>query len=487
MVASGVGKFVAIILRNKKNFITDLLQIAQTTQNLVVQFLSEYVIMNRIHLKDLERLHYRQMEVAMMNPPNDIQKISLEQRDFWDSLQSDILASSQGITAELFQASIERNLIFSLIFRGSSVIELSGFQRLFHSKDYGYLILFELTEPKKTGIGNFMINEFELHYFIKEHLQDYNCSLGPLSNNRIAVLVGLDAPMPEDAHREHSLELCHGLIPLTEAHFHAKVTAGVGSIYHLPSVHSSFSTALACIPYSGSDSVIFYSDLRNYNSDIQFDYPVTQKHLMEALRLRKTRAYDYFRILIDYICPMNDVMKRNKILELLVLVNNAMDTYSQSSARSFDYMDISRKLMTFSGEQLIDYAYQTFVFLANYTRPQNSIDYTNHIVKATREYLESHYSDDISLEAMAEHVNISPQYFSKLIKKTTGFNFIDWLSMLRVKKAKELLTNSNLTVKEVCFMVGYKDPNYFSRIFKKRIGLTPSEYVKANSFLNNKN
>jgi two-component system response regulator YesN len=100
---------------------------------------------------------------------------------------------------------------------------------------------------------------------------------------------------------------------------------------------------------------------------------------------------------------------------------------------------------------------------------------------ATKEFLESHYTDDISLENMAAHVNISPQYFSKLIKKTTGFNFIDWLSMLRIKKAKELLTNSNLSVKEVCFMVGYKDPNYFSRIFKKSIGITPSEYVKVNS------
>ncbi|HHV13313.1 MAG TPA: helix-turn-helix transcriptional regulator [Clostridiales bacterium] len=422
----------------------------------------------------------------MMNP-NDIQKISLEQRDFWDSLQLDILASNQGVTAELFQAFIERNLIFSLISRGASVIEMSALQRLFHSKDYGYLVLFELAEPKKTGLGNFIIDEFELHYFIKEHLPDYDCFLSPFLNNRIAVLVSLDASMSEDLHREHGLSLCHGLIPLTEAHFHVKVTAGIGSIYHLPSVHSSYASALACLPYSNFDPVIFYADLKNYDPNLQFDYLVTQKRLMEALQLRKTRAYNYFSILIDYIRPMNDVMKRNKILELLVLVNNAMDTDNQEGARSFDYMDISRKLMDFSGEQLIDYAYQTFVFLSSYTRPQNSIDYSNHIVKATREYLESHYADDISLEAMAEHVNISPQYFSKLIKKTTGFNFIDWLSMLRVKKAKELLTNSSLTVKEVCFMVGYKDPNYFSRIFKKRIGLTPSEYVKANSFLNNKN
>jgi two-component system response regulator YesN len=142
--------------------------------------------------------------------------------------------------------------------------------------------------------------------------------------------------------------------------------------------------------------------------------------------------------------------------------------------------------MELEGNELIEFAFQSFIYITSYVKPQTTIDYTNHIVKATREYLENHYADDISLEDMASQVNISPQYFSKLIKKTTGFNFIDWLSMLRVRKAKELLTDSSLTVKEVCFMVGYKDPNYFSRIFKKRIGITPSEYVKTSSYLNNK-
>jgi two-component system response regulator YesN len=159
---------------------------------------------------------------------------------------------------------------------------------------------------------------------------------------------------------------------------------------------------------------------------------------------------------------------------------------SQEDIKYLDYTGCTLKMMEYSGNQMIDYAYQLFLYITSYVKPQNSIDYSNNIVKATKEYMESHYTDDISLEDMAAQVNISPQYFSKLIKKTTGFNFIDWLSMLRVKKAKELLTNSNLTVKEVCFMVGYKDPNYFSRIFKKRIGITPSEYVKTSSYLNNK-
>lgn len=434
-----------------------------------------------------------------MNPQDNIEKLTLEQRDFWDNLQMDILSSNHGNTVEILQAFIESNLFFSLLFRGFSVLEMSSFQKLFHSKEYGYLILLEMAELKKPGLGNFMINDFDLYHLIKENLtsktelhtdspvKNYHCILGPLVGNRICLLINLDNPLPEDLHREQSISLCRELITLLEDYFHVKVTAGIGSIHNLPSVQTSFVSAQASLSHCNTDPIVFYSDFKDYNSSNQFDYLLTQKHLLEAIRVRKAEAYDYFGLLMDFIRPMSDTMKRNKILELLVLTNSTIHIDSENITKTFDYMNVSMQLMNSSDDQLIDYAYQTFVNITSYTKPQNSIDYSNHIVKATREYLENHYADDISLEAMAEHVNISPQYFSKLIKKTTGFNFIDWVSMLRVKKAKELLTNSNFTVKEVCFMVGYKDPNYFSRIFKKRIGITPSEFVKANSFLNNKN
>ncbi len=424
-----------------------------------------------------------------MNPQDNIEQLSLEQRDFWDGLQLDILSSNHGNTAEAFQAFIERNLVFSLLFRGYTVLEMSAFQKLFQAKDYGYFILFEITEQKKTSVGSFVMNDFELFYFIKEHLNKIKCAslLGPLLSSRIGLLITLDQLLPEDIHQEQSKALCQELIPLLEERFHIKVIAGIGSIHNLSSIYPSYTSALASLSHSNADSIVFYSNLKDYNVLNQFDYPLTQKHLIEALRTRKAEAYDYFGLLMDSIRPMSDTMKRNKILELLVLVNHTLEIDRETGRKSFDYMSLSRQLMDCREDQLIDAAYQTFVIITSYTKPQNSIDYSNHIVKATREYLESHYADDISLEAMAEHVNISPQYFSKLIKKTTGFNFIDWLSMLRVKKAKELLTNTDFTVKEVCFMVGYKDPNYFSRIFKKRIGITPSEFVKANSFLSSKN
>ena len=78
-------------------------------------------------------------------------------------------------------------------------------------------------------------------------------------------------------------------------------------------------------------------------------------------------------------------------------------------------------------------------------------------------------------------VNISPYYFSKLFKEATGENFIEYLTNIRIDKAKELLEKSDLSMKEICAMCGYSDPNYFSRTFKKNVGLTPTEYKEKNA------
>ena len=74
----------------------------------------------------------------------------------------------------------------------------------------------------------------------------------------------------------------------------------------------------------------------------------------------------------------------------------------------------------------------------------------------------------------------SPYYFSKLFKNKTGVNFIDYLTNIRIEKAKTLLADSDKSMKEICVTVGYSDPNYFSRIFKKVTGVTPTEYKEAN-------
>ena len=85
---------------------------------------------------------------------------------------------------------------------------------------------------------------------------------------------------------------------------------------------------------------------------------------------------------------------------------------------------------------------------------------------------------------MAHRVSFSPFYFSKLFKKAFGLSFIEYLTHLRIERAKSLLTQG-MSVREVSDIVGFTEPNYFTRVFKKETGLTPSSYQKnANSAKN---
>lgn len=91
-------------------------------------------------------------------------------------------------------------------------------------------------------------------------------------------------------------------------------------------------------------------------------------------------------------------------------------------------------------------------------------------------FIQDNYSREVSLDDVSGEVNISPYYFSKIFKEETGENFIEYLTRIRMEKAKELLKKPEISVKEAGVQSGYTDPNYFSRIFKKQTGMTPSEY-----------
>ncbi len=401
-----------------------------------------------------------------------------DQNDFWNSLHLDILTSNQKFSQEDYLSFIERGFLFSAFFRGCSPLELVAYQHILSFHDYGFVLILDMSSLPS-------IDELEFHHFIKKSHPGRSILVGPLIINRICLLITGDTFYPENPYKEQSAAFAKELIQEIDGKYHAAISVGVGSQQNIKTIYTSFIDALSSMYFSASGQISYYHEVRLGSTSIHFDYTLTEQHLIDALRLRKADAYDYFGMIMNWIRPLNDDTKRTKILELLVLANRAMDIDGQSEAKHINYMTYANEFMSLQGEQLVEFAYRIFMYIASYVKPQNTIDYSNNIVTATWNYLEYHYAEDISLEDVAEQVNISPQYFSKLIKKNTGFNFTDWLAMLRVKKAKELLTNTNLTVKEVCFMVGYKDPNYFSRIFKKRIGITPSEYVKTSSYFNN--
>ena len=99
-------------------------------------------------------------------------------------------------------------------------------------------------------------------------------------------------------------------------------------------------------------------------------------------------------------------------------------------------------------------------------------------VNKAKQYIDENYMKELTLDDVSRVVNISSYYFSKVFKEETGENFIDYLTKLRIEAAKNLLKTTNKSMKEIAVEVGYSDPNYFSRNFKKYTGKTPTEYAK---------
>lgn len=97
-------------------------------------------------------------------------------------------------------------------------------------------------------------------------------------------------------------------------------------------------------------------------------------------------------------------------------------------------------------------------------------------IERAKAYLAERFDRELSLEETAEFVGLNPHYFSKLFHESCGVTFIDYLTGLRIEKAKELLADPKQILKDISLRVGYRDPNYFSRVFKKTVGVSPSEF-----------
>ncbi len=93
-------------------------------------------------------------------------------------------------------------------------------------------------------------------------------------------------------------------------------------------------------------------------------------------------------------------------------------------------------------------------------------------------YLENHHTQEITLEQLADTLYVSPTYLSKVFKESTGMSPINYLIQVRLKHAKELLANEQLTIREISQAVGYQDAYHFSKLFKKYYGVSPSQLAK---------
>jgi YesN/AraC family two-component response regulator len=124
-----------------------------------------------------------------------------------------------------------------------------------------------------------------------------------------------------------------------------------------------------------------------------------------------------------------------------------------------------------------------FLTLIQDFRAQKVAGDTTAAIELTQDYMVGHYQEPLTLEGLAQMAGLSISHYSRLFKKYIGYSPIDYLTHLRVDRAKELLMLSDYRLKSIASSVGYTDEFYFSRIFKKVTGVSPRDYAKKHRFV----
>ncbi|WP_407267886.1 AraC family transcriptional regulator [Radiobacillus sp. PE A8.2] len=127
---------------------------------------------------------------------------------------------------------------------------------------------------------------------------------------------------------------------------------------------------------------------------------------------------------------------------------------------------------------------ELWLLIAQDFRSQKVEGSTTNSINLTIDYMVNHFRKELSLEELSAIAGISKSHYSRLFKKYTGYSPIEYLTQLRIGRAKELITLSDYKLKEIAHAVGYKDEFYFSRMFKKNVGISPSEYSDVHTINN---
>ena len=352
-----------------------------------------------------------------------------------------------------------------------------------------FLLVAEIDTEENENLSQYDMNLYQfgiINTFMDVFSDSFSVVNIPLKDSSVAfILQGKDNI--NDCY-DRINDKCNYLQELLVNCFGFTVTIAVSSegrgILQLPKKYRECIEALERKFYIGNNSVIFYNDLSSFfRVD---DYSALEKYqrlLLEAIktgnesivskRIQDISEYinsleninmNYIKALLRYYKPykqykaFNSQASNDKKVESInvVSLHNMINETKSLSELNGLLMDVSMSIAS----KINSYNTKSIKLVL-----RNAID-----------FIHENYNKQITLNDVAEHVYVSTSYLSRMFKKELGKNFVDYLNGLRIEKAKELLMDPRYKTYEVAEIVGIPDAHYFSRLFKKYEGLSPTEY-----------
>ncbi|WP_165452350.1 helix-turn-helix domain-containing protein [Paenibacillus thalictri] len=305
----------------------------------------------------------------------------------------------------------------------------------------------------------------------------------------IKLLCSLKEPQPRETFMLQSVKLAELICAQVRRHLTVTVSAGIGDIRMEPGhIADSFAEALEALnakAFKGHESVIpcwisdgdgdqrgvksLYMQLKDLrkkvphgmNEEGYSELEISLAELEEQLRVSPGWSFELFQAAMFQI--VLDVYNKS--------VENGLEAFDEERLTllhaSFNQVETAEELLRWTRQ----YAGETKRLITARLQQQPAAVSTQ-----IAEYIEAHYAYDISLGGIAEQLRLDPSYVSRLFKQEYRMNFSDYLISLRMDKAKELLKNTTLSIKDIGMLVGYENQRSFNRIFKKQEGVSPGQY-----------
>ncbi|MET3699811.1 two-component system response regulator YesN [Bacillus oleivorans] len=359
-------------------------------------------------------------------------------------------------------ALVETDIVTQLLFDHVHEVHLDMLVEMLDIQTMDEMFVMVVIVPTKSE---------NLYAAIKEKVRQSGL-VGAIYGSQLPIIVFRN---PDQSFRSQAVNLARQILSIAKFEQESGLFIGIGNVYRsLDEVRQSYQESLmATMDTTLPVKYKFYSDVPNlnkmYNGQL---HKQREQEISDSVRLGDwEQVLNKLMDIIHYyeIEGYSLLQSQQKILEVLWIVSrtlNELGVETVTPLYSFQIQDY-RQLRSETG-MLLDRMKDKY------------IEHFEHMESDTilnlKQYIIEHSHEDISLEQLAKKVNLSPIYISKIFKEKLGINYIDFLTECRIDQAKKLLADPEKSIKEITFEVGYHEPNYFSKVFKKVCNLTPKEY-----------
>ncbi len=384
---------------------------------------------------------------------------------------------------------IKEDIIYNVAFSEFSKIKLTEMLHCLGKKSNLDTFIIIKLQGNNLNLSYNLKKIDEILYIIERYLNnifsDENYILLPLTNNKIGIVLHL---LKSPANKQiYILGVLEEIQEEIKKKMKYSVTIGIGRSYKkIEDLRISYYEALNAQEYAeqlDNQGIIHVENINEFDQHTN-KYPVKEKErLLSLIKLgdvenSKQALIDFLQKFKIFIEEKPEILK-SRLYELVgSLIDSAIlgggdeNKLNELITKYFNDINFIKDFNVIEN-WLTKIVSEIVNIVCTVFEKRSKL-----LIGNAKKYIEENYSLQLSYKDVAREIFISPSYFLNLFKQETGYTFVDYLTNVRINKAKELLLSTELNITEIAFEIGFNNSNYFSSLFKKIVGFPAKEYRK---------